>query len=127
MANGRPLVTEDLVRGLSGSELEFAFAMAIDFQVIGRSDGAFAICDGATGHLHIFNGDDTSFTDSSFNTNLVSTVLNTGQRLQAVVSSKDMVVSCKIGDIDATGKDFVDAIMKAVVLFKLQGGNKSGP
>jgi hypothetical protein len=115
-------VTEDQVKDLSGSELEFAFAKARDFQVLGRSAGPFALCDGATGNLLIFNGDEASVTESSFNTNLVSIVLQTGQRLHAVVSSNDAAVTCTIGDVYATGKDFVDAMMRAVILFKLKGG-----
>jgi len=89
---------------------------------VGRSNGPFALCDAETGDLLIFNGDETSVTEASFNTNLVSIVLQTGQRLHAMISSNDAAVTCKIGDIDATGKDFVDAIMRAVILFKLKGG-----
>ena len=122
MAKGDSYMTTDLIHNLSGIDLEFAFAKACGFEMIGKSSGPFAVGTKNGGGLLIFGADEESVSQASFSTSCSYLVLSQGQKLQAKLISQGALVACKIGEVEASGEDYTQAMMRAIVLYSRRNG-----
>lgn len=107
---------ENAIASLKGVELEYAFAKAMGYEVLGCSEGPFALWSVSSRTLAVIGGDKNSISFSSFSTDLSDLPLEKGQELGAVLSPQDSVVICRIGGLEMKGHDYLQALMRALVL-----------
>lgn len=110
---------EQSVVTLKNVELEFAFAKAMGYPVFGFSRGPFALCSNSSNSLNIFGSDEGDISLSSFKTDLASIPLEVGQELGAILSTHDSVATCRIGDLEVKGDDYLEALMRAIIMYKV--------
>ena len=113
-------MTAARIGNLSGIELEYEFAKACGFQTVGRSSGPFALCMDNGASFLLFGGDEDAVSLASFSTNCSDVVLSQGQKLQAKLIPQGLFVACQIGDVEAVGENYTEALMRAVVLHNLK-------
>lgn len=109
-------MTTSFIDNLTGSELEYEFAKACGFQTVGRRSGPFALGLNDDGGILIFGAGSEAVSYASFSTNCSSVVLSQGQKLQAKLIPQGQLVACRIGEVEAAGENYTDALMRAVIL-----------
>jgi hypothetical protein len=113
------------VQELSGVELAYAFAQAARFELFGTSNGPFALLAKDKRSIFIFGGSAESIRHSSFEGNLADMALQTAQELGAKLYVENGMAKCCIGQKCAFGENFVQALMRAVVLDDTSGASTS--
>lgn len=108
----------EAVQNLKDVELEYSFAVAMGFPILGYKRGPFALCPSSTDAITVFGGSEDTVSLSSFQTDLAFIPLEAGQELGAILISNDSGVTCRIGAVEASGANYLEALMRAIVLFK---------
>lgn len=107
---------KESVQNLSGVELEYTFARAAQFDTIGSSHGPFATIASDMRSLFIFGGSVETVIHSSFADNLSGFVMETAKKRGASLFVEDGVAKCRIKEYCAHGENFMEALMRAVIL-----------
>ena len=117
----------DDVSALDGVELEYAFAEAMQLLALGTPNGPFALApkDGRT--LTIFGGGPESVEYSSFWTTSSDIPLLKGKELGASLYIKDGVAVCQLESITTHGDDYIEALMRALILHQNGKGKAAKP
>jgi hypothetical protein len=115
-------MTSVLIGNLTGIELEYEFAKACGFQMVGKRSGPFALGFNSDDGILIFGAGEEVVSYASFSTNCSSVVLSEGQKHQAILAPQGAMVACRIGDVEAIGDDYTEALMRAVILHNLKLG-----
>ena len=106
------------VENLSGTELEFAFASAMNYALMGSSEGPFVLQHEDARTLMVFGSRKKLVKFSSFNTDCSDVPLEVAEKLGASLSMKNGVPTCQIGDTEIGGKNYLESLMRAIVLHK---------
>lgn len=110
------LMEKESVQDLSGVELEYTFARAAQFDMIGSSHGPFATIASDMRSLFIFGGNVETVIHSSFSNNLSGLAMETAKKRGATLFVEDGVAKCRIKEHCAHGESFMEAMMRAVIL-----------
>lgn len=108
------------VESLSGTKLEFAFAMAMKYMVIGSREGPFVLQSEDASSFTVFGGGTEWTNYSSFYTDLSNVPLAIAMELGARISMKNGIPTCQIGDTEITGNGYLEALMRAIVFYKTE-------
>ncbi len=107
---------KESVQDLSGVELEYTFARAAHFDVFGSSHGPFALVTTDMRSLFVFGGSAESVKHSSFANNMAELALETAKERGATLFVENGVAKCRINEYCAHGENFMQALMRAVIL-----------
>lgn len=99
---------------LTGVQLEYVFARAAGFDVIGTERGPFALHAEDENSIVIF-GSHTSIRLGSFDRSDAEVPLDMAQALGATLRVCDGRVICEIGPIVASGSSYLEATLRALV------------
>lgn len=111
-------MTDASISDLKNTELEFAFAKAMGYSLVGENGGPFVLWDKLSSSHLIFGGDESSISYASFMKDFAYIPLQIGQELGAVLSTRNSTAMCQIGDVVASGDDYLEALIRAIVLHK---------
>jgi hypothetical protein len=104
------------VEALSGTNLEFAFAKVAGYKIIGKKDGPFALLHANKRMISVFGGDETNVEHTSFMTKCVDLPLELGRVVGATMRVEENTAICEIGQIVTHGKDYIEALLRALVI-----------
>lgn len=109
--DGTMAIQED---GLTGVQLEYLFARAAGFEVIGSERGPFALHSEDENRIVIF-GAQLSARLGSFNRSDADVPLDMAQELGATLRISGARAICEIGPTVASGSSYLEAVMRALV------------
>lgn len=100
----------------SGAHLEYLFANAAGFELLGSAGGQFALQweDEGVKRIAVFGGQ-LPPTHSSFTSDYAHVPLQLAQELGAAFSVDKGTVVCEVGSIRSTGESYAEAAMRALV------------
>ena len=106
---------DDATEALSGTQLEYFFLEACNFELSGVAEGPFAAhCGGDA--LLLFGADDSNISHLSFYDEDAHFPLKVALKHAASFSVESGVVTCRIGDVTSTGQTYVEAAMRALIV-----------
>lgn len=108
----------------TGTRLEYLFAKAVGYELIGSEHGPFAVLSRDCTTIAVF-GNKKSVKHASFKDECADIPLQMAESLGACFSVKDGLAVCEIGDIVTTGADFMEATLRAL-LTHLSSTNAEG-
>lgn len=102
----------------TGVHLEYLFAQAAEFEILGSPSGPFALRweDEGIEQIVVF-GARLPPTQSSFYSDYAHVPLNMAQALGATLSVAKDMVTCEIGSIRSTGSTYSEAAMRALTVY----------
>jgi len=100
----------------TGVHLEYLFAKAAEFEILGSPSGPFALRweDEGTEQIAVFGGQ-VPPTHSSFHSDYAHVPLRMAQELGATLSVTDDKAVCEIGTTRRTGTSYTEATMRALI------------
>ena len=101
---------------LSGAALDYAFAKAMGYEVMGDENGPFTMYNRVDGVINYF-GDADSILRSSFMGNLADTILREGQYYGATMHIENSVAKCDLQGITVEGENYLEALQRALVIY----------
>lgn len=103
--------------GLTGIELEYAFASAMGYSICGDKKGPFVLHSTAESAIYIFGSTKETISFSSFSTDFAEIPLEKGKELGATLYTEDGVAKCQLKGLSVEGEDYMQALMRALVMY----------
>lgn len=110
---------------LSGTELTYELLRSQGISLFGEPQGPFAIASSTAQRLLVFGGDGSNVRHTSFEDDDALYPLEVAQRLGASFSVEGTIVTCRIGEIIASGKNYCEAAMRGLIAHQLQLSQKT--
>ncbi|GKS87260.1 hypothetical protein AVMA1855_23930 [Acidovorax sp. SUPP1855] len=100
----------------TGVHLEYLFAKAAEFEMLGSPSGPFALRwnDEGIEQIAVFGGQ-LPPTHSSFHSDYAHVPLKMAQELGATLSVADGMAVCEIGSTRCVGTNYAEAVMRALI------------
>lgn len=108
----------------TGTQLEYLFAKAAGYELIGSEKGPFAMLSGDGMKIVVF-GSKKSVRHASFKRDCAEVPLEMAESLGASLRVKDGLAVCEIGRIAMTGEDFMEATLRALLAHLSSAENDS--
>jgi len=105
-----------IVCGLTGTELEYALAKAMGYEMLGSKKGPFVLHSTPDAAIYVFGGSKDSVSFPSFAGDFADVPLQKGQELGATMSIENGVAKCRLQGLCVDGKDYLQALMRALVI-----------